>query len=222
MQKIIYISAVITIFMMLFFGTAGAQGLSNSASDDGLNQRYQQPLLGDYLLQAGGFIGTAGSGVGLMFRPGEQPFYGNIYLGGLLDPQSRIEDARDVKFGGFTLGYERVLNPGSGIYADSGVLSGMREDTQFYFRVGAGANFTKVRRINTDTGEYIVESHPGIHTTILLGTSTRMTQTTSFYMEVGGRMAWNSNLYELRWLLGPHVSFGVQLFGPRPGQLSRF
>jgi len=221
-QKLVYIPAVLIVILSFLFGTAEAQGLSNSASDDGLNQGYQQPKLGDYLLQAGGFIGTAGSGLGLMFRPGEQPFYGNIYLGGLLDPQSRIEDARDVKFGGFTLGYERVLNPGSGIYADSGVLSLERDDTQFYFRMGAGVNFSRVNRINTDTGEYSSELHPGIHTALLFGTSTRMTQTTSFFMEIGGRIAWNSDLPELRWLIGPHVSFGIHLFGSRPGQGPRF
>lgn len=222
MQKLVYISAAIIVFVTLLFGTAGAQGLANSASYDDVYQRYQQPRLSDYLLQGGAFIGTAGSGVGLMFRPGNQPIYGDIYLGGMLNPESRIEDARDVKFGGFTLGFERVLNPGSGIQVDSGVLSGMREDTQFYIRVGAGANFTRVNRINTDTGEYTVETHPGFHTTFLLGTSIRTTHTTSFYMEVGGRMAWNSNLHELRWLLGPHVSFGVHLFGTRPGQVSRY
>ncbi len=210
-------SLLTSIFVVLCAGISTAQNDIPPLPAPVDTYQEAQPRMSGYLLQSGGFIGTAGSGLDLMFRPGEQPFYGNIYLGGLLNPESRIEDARSVNFGGFGLGYERVLNPGSGIQVDSGVLSGMREDTQFYLRMGAGANFTRVNRFNTDTGEYTVETHPGIHSTMMLGTSTRLTQSTSFFMEVGGRMAWNANLHELRWLLGPHVSFGVHLFGSGPG-----
>jgi hypothetical protein len=206
--------AAAVLLAFLFYGAAVAQG--GTPLDDPL-YGYSQPVASDFLLQTGGFVSTAGGGLDLLYRPGSRPVYGRLYLGGLLNPEKRIDHARDVMFGGFSLGYEKVLNPSPDLYIDSGVVSGMRDDTQFYFRIGGGMTFTRVNRLNITTGERSDKLHPGIHTDMVFGTSTRMTNSTSFYMEIGGRLTWNSALPDMQWMAGPHVSFGVQLFGARPG-----
>jgi len=206
-----FASAVLLTF--LFYSAAAAQG--STPLGDPLHG-YSQPAPSDYLLQTGGFINLHGGGADLVYRPGSRPLYGRVYFGGMMNPEKQIDHSRDVMFGGVSMGYERVLNRGSGIYVDSGVISGMREDAQFYFRIGSGVNFTRVNRFNLTTGERSDRLHPGIHTDLMFGVSTRMTTSTSFFIEAGGRLAWNNDLPEMQWMAGPHLSFGVHLFGARP------
>ncbi|TVQ04725.1 MAG: hypothetical protein EA359_05405 [Balneolaceae bacterium] len=209
-----------TVFMVLLvYGMAGAQ-IGTPIGDPLYG--YSQPVASDNLLQTGGFINIHGGGADLVYRPGSRPFYGRVYIGGMMNPEKRIDHARDVIFGGFSLGYERVLNRGSGIYVDSGVISSMREDPQYYFRIGSGVNFTRVNHFNITTGERSDSLHPGIHTDLMFGVSARMTTSTSFFIEAGGRLAWNNDLPDMQWMAGPHISFGVHLFGSRPGQVPRY
>lgn len=216
-QLPIFLSALLLSFLM--YGLAEAQNRTpygNSLHD------YLRVGTSDYLLQTGGFIGTMGGGADIVYRPGSRPLYGRAYFGGMLNPEKRIDRARDVMFGGISLGYERVLNRGSGIYVDSGVISGMREDRQYYFRIGSGVNFTRVNRLNLATGEQSDTLHPGFHTDLMFGVSARMTGSTSFFIEAGGRLTWNNDLPEMHWMAGPQISFGVHLFGTRPGQVPRY
>lgn len=170
--------------------------------------QYNRPNL---FLQSGAFFGTYGGGLEVLMRPQNSHLYSSLFLSSTFNPDRSVPGAQYIVMGGLTFGYEKLIHatspgPSSGI----DVVRVDRNGTQFYTRVGPGIGVAGVGRIDNSGSEF----HPFLHTSAAIGALTRINRKTSFYIELGGRLAWLPILNEKHLLGGPQLSIGFQLSRP--------
>lgn len=163
----------------------------------------------DYRIRSGTFMGTGSGGAELMFQQKEKPVFGSLYFGVMGNPENKIADASQMRFGGFMIGVERPIYNGSQIGVDSGIIQFEHEGMRAYYRLGAGINFNIVERYNLATGEQSLKLHPGIQTSGMVGVTTPVSKKLSMFMEIGGMLTWNQGIPQMRWWGRPYLSVGV-------------
>ncbi|MDR9366166.1 MAG: hypothetical protein RI575_12565 [Balneolaceae bacterium] len=164
----------------------------------------------DYQIRSGAFMGTGSGGAELLVYQKDKPMFLRLHYGMIGNPEKRITNARQMRFGGVSIGVERpiVSNNGSQVNVDSGVMESDRNGIRTYYRLGAGIDFAVVERYSL-TGEQSSKLHPGIQTMGMVGVSTRVSQKLSLFMEIGGMLSWNQGLPQMRWWGQPYLSVGV-------------
>lgn len=170
----------------------------------------------EYWIRSGAFMGTGSGGAELMIRSKKKSVFGSFHAGMMGNPEKRIPDARQMRFGGLTIGVEKPLyvsNNGSQLNVDSGVLQSGHAGMRLYYRLGAGVNFSVVERINLATGEQSSKLHPGVQTMGMVGVSSPVSKKFSLFMEMGGMLSWNQSLPQMRWWGQPYLSVGVSTAG---------
>lgn len=218
MKKLIYTSLFAVFLVSFICNTSYAQiDLSPifEQEDDPIEKLLNSDF-SNYGIRTGAFMGTGSGGAEITFYSKEKPIFGNLYFGMTGNPETRIPDARTMRFGGFTIGYEKPLyvsHSGSQIDVDSGVLQSEHAGMRLYYRLGAGMNFNIVERLNLRTGEQSSRLHPGIQTSGMVGVSTSVSRKLSLFMETGGMLTWNQSIPQMRWWGRPFLSVGVSTAG---------
>lgn len=219
MKKLIFVP-LLTVFLAFFIiNTSYAQiDLTPifEPRDDDPFERLLNSDHSNYWIRTGAFMGNGSGGAEMTFYAKEKPMFGNLYFGMMANPENRIPDTRTMRFGGFTIGYEKPLyvsHSGSQIDVDSGVLQSEHAGMRLYYRLGGGINFNIVERYNLATREQSSSLHPGIQTSGLVGVSTSVSRKLSLFMEMGGMLTWNQSLPQMRWWGRPYLSVGVSTAG---------
>ncbi len=214
MRKLTYIS-ILTVFIVFFINNVSYAQIEIppifEPGDDPIEKLLNSDH-SDYRIRAGAFMGTGSGGAEMTFYSTEKPIFGNLYYGMMANPENRIPDARTMRFGGFTIGYEKPLyvsNAGSQLHLNTGKIQSAHSGMRIYYRLGAGVNFNIVERYNLATGEQSRRLHPGIQTSGMVGVSTRVSRKLSVFMEMGGMMVWNQSIPQMRWWGRPYLSVGV-------------
>ena len=183
----------------------------NGESDTIVADPYLQisrPVTTDYMLQTAGFLSTAGGGVELTYRQSDRSLFGNTHIGAVIDPDRKISGAGTILTGGLNVGVERALNSrGANVHGAPRTLGTESDGIRFYARFAPGVSFINVRRRDGES-----EFHAGINTMAIFGASTRVTDDSALFVEMGARAAWFPALSELRYLAAPQLAIGIQLF----------
>lgn len=214
MKRLIYIP-LLTVFLVFFITNISYAQIDFppifEPEDDPI-EKFLNSDNSEYLIRTGAFMGTGSGGAEVTFYSKEKPVFGSLYFGMMANPENRIPDARTMRFGGFTIGYEKPLyvsNTGSQLNVDSGTIQSGHAGMRVYYRLGTGVNFSVVERLNLRTGEQSSRLHPGIQTSGMVGVSTRVSRKFWLFMEMGGMLSWNQSLPQMRWWGRPYLSVGV-------------
>jgi len=213
MRKLIYISILIVFLTFFIHNVSYAQidlpSVFKPEQNDNPIERVLNPNDSDYLIRTGAFMGTGSGGAELLFQQKEKPVFGSLYFGMVGNPENRISDARQMRFGGFAIGVERPIYVGSQIDVDTGIIQSEHEGMRVYYRLGAGVNFSIVERFDLRTGEQSSKLHPGIQTSGIVGVSTSVSRKSNLFMEIGGWFTWNQGLPQMQWWGRPYLSVGI-------------
>lgn len=160
------------------------------------------------LLQGGGYLSTIGGGMEVTWRPGTKPIYSNFSIGGMINPSGKVTDASRIVTAGALVGYERMFyaTQPQGSFGGNRIVRADAKGTQFYARFGMGLGVSGVGKISESSFNY----YPAINTTVLIGSLTSVSESTSVYIEIGSRTAWHPSLNEIGFLVGPQINIGIQ------------
>ncbi|MDX1637159.1 MAG: hypothetical protein R3281_04255 [Balneolaceae bacterium] len=148
----------------------------------------------------------------------DSPWHGSLFAGSITDPQRRISDADYITLTGFSAAYLWPLNrPGTAAGSGGGGVIGIPGNSvQYYLQVGPGLGMGGVGRVDDE-----LEIHPYFYTDGALGAIIPVSRNragrslfsgASFYTELGGLLAWFPTLSEMHFVVGPHITFGFNLF----------
>jgi len=163
---------------------------------------FYDPQESVFEFQSGVYAGTLDLGAEFTLLNRYYDFYATVFVSQMIRTDERFTDTRSGFSGGITFGREYVLHTSSDPYQD---------DTRIYARVGPGIGVSGLSRIQS--GE--IETHFGLHTSALVGVTSRVSGFGRPYIEIGFRTHWFPTLDEFGLAAAPQVSIGFMFSGSR-------
>ncbi len=205
------ISMPISASAVIFSGD-GSLYFSDTDQDTARDDRVVFPAADPYVFydpqesvfefQSGMYAGTHDVGAEFTLMNRHYNFYATVFVSQMIRTDQRFTDARSGFSGGITFGRDFLLRTSADAYQDG---------TRFYARIGPGFGFSGISRIQNGS----TERHFGLHTSALVGVTSKISNFGKPYIELGFRTAWFPTLGEIGLTAAPQISIGFQFSGSR-------